>query len=179
MISKKLGRILISLGAFSIGVAGIMGLSVVVSADGGGDDSQAVVTTSEEDAKEAAGYDIVTPGYIPEGMELKAYIVDAKKRDNKADSVEQYWQVPGENGSGQWFIVMQGPRPAGLVDSGSSSISDTAVERVLYESGEERPYAIVALMWPAGDGFLSVVGSIKNDQTEATLRQVAESMISR
>ena len=174
----NLGRIIIALSSFGIGMAGVIWISAVVFANGGGNAKQPVVTPDREQAEEAAGYDIVSPRNIPQGMVLQGFLVDGIKRNNKSEAVDQYWHMPGENNTKQWISVMQGPRPAGLVNGAPTTISGVQGERVLYNSGTERPYPIVALFWPHEGGFLSVSGTIVKDQTEETLRQVAASLIS-
>lgn len=178
MIKKILGRFVVSLAAFTVGAVGVLGMSMAVSASGE-DKAQPVVTTDRETAENSAGYDIVEPGNMPEGMELKAYIVDGTKRSNKSDSVDQYWRSSGDASAKQWISVMQGPRAGGLLNGTAATISGIEGQRVRYESVDGRDYPIVELMWPNEGGFLYVSGSITGAQTEDTLMQVAASLISR
>ncbi len=135
-------------------------------------------TQDRDKAEEAAGYRIVTPSNLPEGMVLVGYLVDGAKSDNKSDAVDQYWHMPGRKNSRQWISVMQRPRRAGLIGNESTTISGITSERVYYESDSERPYPIVEFKWHHEGGFLSFSGTIVNSQTEETIKLVADSLIS-
>ena len=176
MTRKYWTRWVLSLVGFTIGVVGVMGLSVAAAPSG--DDSPApVVTPDKEQAERDAGYVIVTPGNLPAGMALQAYIVDGNKTDNKADSVDQYWHISTEGSAQQWISVMQGPRTAGLLNSAPATIHGVEGQRVRYESEGSREHPIVEMMWPHEDGFLYVSGNIVGTQTEDTLLAVAASLI--
>ena len=178
MLRMNLARLVISLAAFTVGVAGAMGLNAAASA-GGADKSVPVITSDKDRAEQEAGYDIVTPGNMPPGMVLRAYIVDGNRRQGMSDAVDQYWQSSIEGGAGQWISIMQGPRAAGLLNGEPANVSGLKGQRVKYESVDGRSYPMVELMWPHEGGFLYVSGSIVGTQTEETLRQVAASLTSR
>ena len=136
------------------------------------------VTSDPAEAKEEAGYDIVEPGNIPEGMARDGFMVSGiKVANDKARNVHQLWLMPEQKS--QWIIVTQGPESMGLINGAATTVSGVAGERVAYESRENRPEDIVALYWPSDGGHLGVVGSIFGDQNEDTLRGVAGSLISR
>ena len=125
-------KALIAISAFAVGMAGVMGIAAVVFAGGVSDNKQLVGTADREEAQQAAGYDIVTPRNIPDGMVLQFYLVDSTKRNDKADFVDQYWYLPEDN-SQQWISVSQGPIPAGLVNGKPTTISGVAGESPVRE----------------------------------------------
>lgn len=178
MIRNVLFRFILSATAFAVGVVGVMGVSAAVAASGN-DRSGPVVTPDKSQAEQEAGYGIVTPVNLPEGMTLQAYIVDGIKRNNKSDAVDQYWHVVTEEGAKQWISVMQGPRAAGLINGSAATFAGVDGQKVRHEVEDGRDYPVVELMWPHDGGFLYVAGNIVGTQTEDTLVEVARSLISR
>ena len=178
MTRNILTKFLLSAIAFTVGVVGVVGFSAATTASGN-DRPGPVVTTDKAQAEQEAGYKIVTPGNLPVGMTLQAYIVDGNKKDNKSIAVDQYWHIATNSGARQWISVMQGPRPAGLINGSAAAFSGVKGQRVRYDVETGRDHAIVELMWPHGDGFLYVAGSIVGTQTETTLEQVASSLVAR
>lgn len=152
--------------------------SVVMAEEPANAPIKGTVTSDRTEAKEEAGYDIVEPGNIPEGMTRDGFVVSGiKVSGDKARSVHQFWLMPEQKG--QWIVVTQGPASMGLINGTATTISGVSGERVAYESRDSRPEDIVALYWPIDGGHLGVVGSIFGDQDEDTLRSVASSLISR
>lgn len=119
-----------------------------------------MMTTGKTQGEQEAGYKIVTPGSLPSGMTLQAHIVEGNKKDGKSDAVDHYWNIATGESANQWISVLQGPGPAGLINGSAASFSGVEGERVEYGAETGRNYAIVELMWPNGDGFLYVAGSI-------------------
>ncbi len=174
MTRNILARIVLSVIAFAVGVIGVVGYSV--AAADGNDRPGPLVTTDKAQAEQEAGYTIVTPGNLPAGMTLQAYIVEGSKKDGKSIAVDQYWHIATDESAKQWISVMQVPDPAGLINGTAAAFSGVEGERVEYGSEAGRDYAIVELMWPHDDGFLYVAGSITGTQTEETLKQVVSSL---
>ena len=174
MTRSILTRIFLSVIAFAVGVVGVVSYSVA-TADGN-DRPEPFVTTDKAQAEQEAGYTIVTPGNLPPGMTLQAYIVDGSRKDGKSIAVDQYWHIDTGESAKQWISVMQGPSPAGLINGSAASFSGVEGERVEYGAETGRDYAIVELMWPQDGGFLYVAGSIVGTQTKDTLEQVASSL---
>ena len=171
-----LKKALLSVSAFALGMASVVGFVAVAFANGDNGSPQPVGTKNLAAAEEAAGYDIVAPGNMPTRMALQLYMVDGNKQNNKAVITEQEWHHEGE-GSKKWITVSQGPTPMGLVGGKPTMISGINGERVLYEARASRPYQVLALYWPHDGGHRGVVGSLVDDQTEQTIRAIAASLI--
>ena len=177
MVRSVLIRVILSATAFAVGMVGAVGF--FATAASGDDRPGPLVTTDKAQAEQAAGYEIVTPGNLPAGMTLQAYIVDGSRKDNQSIAVDQYWHIATDESASQWISVMQGPRPAGLINGSAATFSGVEGERAEHGAEAGRDHAIVELMWPQGDGFLYVAGSITDTQTEDTLEQVARSLTAR
>ena len=176
--------------ALGLGAAGVVGAATIVGqvAFAEGKDSSATpennnvkhhtVVQTRTEAKDTAGYDIVLPENVPDGMVLRNYLVSGiKDSADKAVGVDQHWEAPGADDQ-RWLIVTQGPASLGLMEGESTTVSRVDGEIATYPVETGRDYEVVALFWPNGDGHLGVVGSITGDQTEASIRQVATSLIS-
>ncbi len=176
---NKFKKALFPLVAFAAGMMGVIGVTAAVVFANGGDETATApsVHSDKASAEDAAGYEIVNPGNMPERMAIQNFLVSGYVKDNKAESVDQNWYVAGSTPK-QWITVTQGPRQMGLMNSKPTTISGVAGEKVLYPSRDSRPYPVLALYWPHDGGHLGIVGSLSDNQTEETLRAIASSLIS-